>query len=101
MMVTMMMLMLISARPLALASCEVSARVLHWAMGRCDLCDISVEREWERDAEDEEDHDGASIAEQPEEWHVIQGREEGVHDFWYRVADNDAKGHHTTKRTAL
>jgi hypothetical protein len=66
------MIILISARPLALASYKKLVKSFHWAAGKKCLCDVSIEREGIGNAEDQKDHDGTSVSEQPQEWHVIE-----------------------------
>lgn len=48
--VTIMTLMLTSAKPLALASCDKLASLLHGALWSICLCDIFVQRQRVRDA---------------------------------------------------
>jgi hypothetical protein len=97
----MITLMLISANPLALASWGMLAELLHWVFGYICLCNVSVEREWKRYPKNKKDHNGATISQEPKEGHVGQRREQGVHDFGYSIAYDDAKGDHAAKRTVL
>jgi len=91
--------MLSKAIVLALASCFVSANGKSEGsmIKTANLCNVSVQRQWIRNAEDEEYDDGPPISEQPEKVGVLEFRKEGSHDMRYRVPDNDAKGNHATE----
>jgi hypothetical protein len=71
MIVMMMTVILTNAKPLALASYTMLAKLSHWVLRFVYLCDISVQRKWVRDAKNEQNHDRPAISEQPKEGHVV------------------------------
>jgi hypothetical protein len=73
---------------------------LHGGAGKTHLCNVSVQGEGVGNAEDQKNHNGTSVGEQPQKRHVVERRKHRIHDFGYCVAYNDAKGHHAAKCTA-
>lgn len=76
------------------------AVLLHWAgRGHC-LCDVAVEGQRVRDAQNQQNHDSSSVSEKPEEGHVFEGWEQVVHDLRYSVSYNHTECHHAAESAA-